>query len=136
MLEEAQVREIILSIYQARKLGNKDDVARYWAPGATFRLAGDHDQLGSFPGGPVEAQAAIAALIDRFTFHEMTSLSMLIDGNRVAAHWKVLLSAANLEPFETEIADFWRLDDQGRITELVEFADTASIARLAARGIV
>jgi ketosteroid isomerase-like protein len=38
--------------------------------------------------------------------------------------------------FETEIADFLTFDGDGRITELVEFADTGAISHMAAKGLL
>jgi len=137
MLAPDRIRQIVEDAYAARQRGDTDALARHFAPGAIFRLTGDCSRLGNFPAGPSDAMEAVTALVDGVTFATLDPVRILVDGKQAAIHYAV---RATLVPsgheFETEIADFLTFDDDGRITELVEFADTGAIAHLAGSGLI
>lgn len=136
MLTAEAIRDTIQRAYATRQSGTIDEMAQFWAPDATFRLTGDPRSLGNFPVGPTDARTAVSYLMERFTFHEMEPIQMLIDGQRASIHWKVRLTPAGSdEVVTTEIADFLTFDEAGRITSLVEFADTGAIGAMAAAGL-
>jgi len=137
MLEPDRIRQIVRDAYVARQSGDKDALAKHFAPGATFRLAGDTSRLGNFPAGPADAVETVAALVAAVTFAALEPAQIVVDGQQAAIRYAV---HAALVPsghaFETEIADFLTFDDEGRITQLVEFADTGAIAHMAATGLL
>jgi len=134
MADRDRVLAAIDAAYAARKRGDKEALATHFAPGATFRLVGRSDVMG-FDVGPVDALAAIGQLIDLFTFHEMERLHVAVNDHTVFNHWRIDVSARGGERDVTEICDIWTLDDDLKTVSLVEFADTASMAQMAANAI-
>jgi ketosteroid isomerase-like protein len=117
--------------YAARKRGDMEALAMHFASGATFRVVGRSDVMG-FDVGPVDALGAINELIDLFTFHEMERLHVAVNDHTVFMHWRIDVSARGGERDVTEICDIWTLDDELKAVSLVEFADTATMAQMAA----
>lgn len=127
-------REALLALidhaYEARTRGDKEELARCWAPGATYRMVGEAGLLECVPCGPADATQATAVLIDLAEFQEMERLSALVEDNQAAIRWRVTVSVAGKPPVDTEICDFWTLDDEGRLLSLVQYCDTALLSQL------
>jgi len=135
MLERAEILNIIDEAYASRARGDLAGVARFLAPGAKFRIAGDHAALTSFsavPGGAAGAEAAVAALMNTFDFLEHERVNVVVEGGKAAVHWRVLVQAGDKEPVPTELFDLWTFNDEGKIVSFLQFADTAMVARLMA----
>ncbi len=125
MLDRAQILQIIDKAYETRIRGDKAALAPFWSPGATYRLAGVADMLPSFPVGPSEAHSAVPAIIDLVRFHDLEQLQALVEGNSAAVHWRVTFSTQGKEPVTTEMYDLWSFDEDGKVTSLLQFTDTA-----------
>jgi ketosteroid isomerase-like protein len=130
MAEGARILETIDSALAARTRGDKEGVARYLAPGAQFRIVGDPAQYPGFPLSPADAAEAVAALIDRVRFHNLERIDAIVEGHRAACRWRIDVSLGEGQVAPTEVCDLWSFDEEGRITELVQFIDTALLARL------
>lgn len=124
--------ETIEAAYASRLKGDKASLRSHWAPGAQYRFAADGRLLPGFPAGPQDAASATEQLIDLFTFHELQPIATVAAGDRVAIHWKAKLSYADGPVVETELLDLWRLTEDGHAAELVQFGDSALVARLMA----
>jgi len=125
-LDRDEILHIIDSVYTARKAGDKEAVAAYWAPDAIFRLAGEASLMSAVvPAGTGGAKDAVDALIDRFQFHELERLSAVVEGNMAAIHWRVTFSTAGCAPLTTEISDLWTIGEDGKAVSLLQFTDTA-----------
>ena len=131
MVDRDAVLAVIDAAYAARKRGDKEALATHFAPGATFRVVGRSDVMG-FDVGPVDALGAINELIDLFTFHEMERLHAAVSDHTAFIHLRIEVSARGGERDVTETCDIWTLDDELKTVSLVEFADTASMAQMAA----
>jgi len=129
MPDRAHVLAVIDSAYAARETGDKEALARHFAPFATFHIVGREELLG-FDVGPVDAMSAIGELIDLFTFHRMERLHVAIDGDIAVIHWRIEASASDGIRETTELCDIWRFDDDAKVRSIVEFGDTALIARM------
>jgi ketosteroid isomerase-like protein len=114
----------------ARQRGDKQALAEFLAPDATYQLNGTAELLRGMPIGPEGAEAAVHSLMDRFTFHRVERADTLIDGNQAALRWRIQVSTDGGEPVETELLHLWTIDDQGRVASVLEFGDTALIARM------
>jgi len=137
MLEPDRIRQIVHDTYAARQRGDTAALTRHFAPDAIYRLTGDRSRLGNFPAGPIDATEAVTALIGGFTFETLEPVQILVDGQQAAIHYTVrAMVASNGHHFTTEIADFLTFDADGRITELVEFADTGAIAHMVGSGLI
>jgi ketosteroid isomerase-like protein len=123
---------MIEGAYAARERGDKDALAKYWAEGARFRIAGSEGLLDTIPLRSDSAQETVGDLMDLFTFSELQRLEAVVEDNKVAVRWAVKVSLAGQAPVRTELMDLIHLDDDGRIQSLVQFADTAQIRSLIA----
>jgi ketosteroid isomerase-like protein len=130
MLSREDALDVIDKAYAARARGDKEDLARYWAEGARFRIAGDGNHLHNVPLQAETPMAAISQLIDKFTFTELQRLEAVVEDNKVAVRWAVNVGFAGRPPVRTEMMDLIHLDDDGKIQSFVQFADTALIRAL------
>jgi len=120
VMERATMLQTIDSAYAARQRGDLAEVLSYLSPGATFRMAG-------VSAGHENAETAISGLIDQFHFAELERLDTLVDGDRVAARVRISAATGGGRHVESELLDIWRFGADGKIVELVEFADTGLI---------
>ena len=124
-------RDIILgnieAAYAARTRGDRAALATYWAPGGTYQMIGA-ERLPGIAAGANDANESIGALIDLFQFHDVERLATLVDGNRVALHWRITFSAGESEPDIVEVCDLWEVDDDGKLKSLTQFTDTQMLA--------
>jgi ketosteroid isomerase-like protein len=79
-----------------------------------------------------DVRATLGAMIETWSWLEVAPIALLIDGERAAAHNRVRLRFEPTgEEVETQILDLFTIRD-GRIVHLIEFVDTALLARLMA----
>ena len=126
-------REIMLDVikraYAARGKGDLEGLMAVFHPEAVFRLVGDKKALevaGSVQGHG-DLQEAMNGFIATFQFVERQILSELVEGDRAAVHSRLVVryNPANTTR-TTECLDLLKFQD-GKIIELIEFADTAQI---------
>jgi ketosteroid isomerase-like protein len=60
--------------------------------------------------------------------HRIERKDAVVDGNQVAARWVAHVQFPGREPFDTELFNLWSFDEDGRVTKLREFCDTAKLA--------
>lgn len=130
MLDRDAVLEIIDGAYGARVRGDKEALGRYWAEGASFKIAGDPTPFKTLCFQTNQPMNAISDLIDRFEFSGLDRLSAVVEGNKAAVRWEVTVTVHGCEPIRTELLDLIELDESGRITSFVQYADTATILTL------
>ncbi|MBO9575042.1 MAG: nuclear transport factor 2 family protein [Sphingobium sp.] len=130
MLDRDKVLETIDEAYVARVRGDKEALARCWAEGASFKIAGNPAPFKTLCFETNQPMNAISDLIDRFEFSDLERISALVEGNQAAIRWEVTVTAHGSEPIRTELLDLVELGDDGRIRSFVQFADTASILTL------
>ncbi len=131
MLDRQAVLRRIDDLYATRARGDKEALKAFWAPDSTFRLAGDSSFVAPFPSGP-DAVASVDRIIDLVTFHSFERVDAVVDGHKAAVLWRVRLSVRDGEPVTTELYDLWTFDDEGRATSVLQFCDTALLAKLLA----
>jgi ketosteroid isomerase-like protein len=119
-MDRATMLQTIDAAYAARQRGDLAKVLSFLAPGATFRMVG-------VSPGPEDAETAIGGLIDQFHFAELERLDALVDGDRVTARVRISAATGGGRYVESELLDIWRFDADGKVVELVEFADTGQI---------
>ena len=132
MLDRAAVLKTIDEAYDARRRGDKAALAGYWAPDAVFRIGGGLPALAAFSKAKGSAKGVVDEMIDLVTFHELHREEALVDGLKAAVRWRVVLSAKGGERAETELYDLFEFDTDGKVASLVQFGDTALIAKLLA----
>jgi ketosteroid isomerase-like protein len=80
--------------------------------------------------GAEQYRPLLAGMIKTFELLDYTIVTMLIDGNAAAVHWRAKFrSNINGQTVETDLFDLVELED-GRVTSFLEFCDTALAARL------
>jgi len=131
MLNRDQALEIVQKAYQARVDGDKDALAKYWAPNANFKINGDQSLMEHVPLSASEPMIAISALIDRFRFSDLERLTEVVEGRNLAILWAVTITVEDKEPVRTQLFDLMTLDEDGKIASFVQFGDTALIRHLA-----
>jgi hypothetical protein len=131
MLNREDALQMIEEAYAARVRGDKEALARYWAEGATFQIAGDATLAHGVPFQSANPMTAISELVDRFQFSDLKRLNAIVEGNTAAVRWEVTLNVAGNPPAQTQLFDLIELDDEGKIRSFVQFADTALVRRLA-----
>lgn len=120
---------IIDAAYSARASGDPDQLAGFWAPGATFELAGDNGLLAGLPAdGCGPGHESVAALMELVEFKAFTRLDTVVEGRRAAILWHATVSFAGREPFDTMLYDLFELTEDGKVQSVLQFVDTARIA--------
>jgi ketosteroid isomerase-like protein len=130
--DRAAMLDAVDSGIAARARGDKDAMRAFLAPDATFRIAGDPSLYPGFPGGPAKAANVLDELVDLIRFHDYERLDTLVEGNRAAIRWRIDVSLGGGPVRTTEVFDLWTFDGEGRITDLVQFVDTALLMRMLA----
>ena len=125
MPDRAQILDIIDRAYAARARGDKETVARIWAPGAVYQLAGETSLIPAFPAGPGDAGETVSSIIDLIRFHHLEQLDAIVEGHRAAILWRVTFSVGNGPVGTTGLYDLWQFDEEGRPSSLLQFVDTA-----------
>lgn len=134
MAEREQILARLDALYEARVREDADAMATLWAPGGTIRLAGDGSaRPDRVPAAELVLTEVLGAFAETFRWHHVERLSTIIEGDRAAVRSRVRMSHGGGEPIETELMDDWTFDADGRAVALVEFVDTAIMARLFAR---
>jgi ketosteroid isomerase-like protein len=131
MIEREAILATIDAAYAARMRGDKEAVAQYWEPEATYRLAGESTMMPAVPVGPGDAMKAVDALIDLFEFHEIERVNAVVAGLSAAVHWRIKVSTGG-QVFDAELFDLWQFSERGKAISLLQFTDTALIVRMLA----
>ena len=118
--------------YAARDKGALDNLMAEFHPEAVFTLVGDKQALSVT--GSAQGHSAVKEGMDKFIstfeFVERHILSELVEGDRAVVHSRITVRfrPKNSE-HKTEVLDLLRFQD-GKIIELIEFADTALIGKM------
>lgn len=120
---------LVRSAYAARDNDDAEGLVAAFHPDGLFTLVGDKNALeltGSMQGHP-SLRGAFSKLIEDFRFEGRELLAELVDGDRVAIHSRVdVRYGPTGQTRRTEVLDLFRIQD-GKIVELIEFADTAQV---------
>jgi ketosteroid isomerase-like protein len=132
MTDRETIRKLIEQAYAARAIGDiKGAMAGYHADGV-FELAGEKRTLALAGAvkGHANVQEVMTGLAAAFEFLQRDIISMIIEGDRAAVHSRLRIRFVPKDKtITTELVDMFKIKD-GKIVELVEFADTALIKEL------
>jgi ketosteroid isomerase-like protein len=121
--DKAEVERVLTELHAARVRGDLPTLRSLFADEGSFRIAGASD------GKPVSIEARgvrefepwLAMLVKAFAVSDYTRLSLLIDGERAAAHWRARIhSKITGLGVTTELVDLVTVD-AGRIVAYTEF---------------
>jgi ketosteroid isomerase-like protein len=127
MADRQQMEQTLRQAYAARCCGDSSALGPLFRENALFRLAGapQASPIASEVRGAQDIQAHVHRLIETFAFSDHEILSMVIDGNKAAVHWRATVHAnATGERATTEFFDLVEFDDD-RIASFTQFCDTA-----------
>ncbi len=132
MTDRADIERIIQAAYAARKSGDLGAIGRLFARDARFQLAGSPaaSPVAAIAEGVKSLQSVLKEMITVFEWVDQEILSLVVEGGKAAVHWRgTIRSTATGETVRTELVDLFEIEE-GRISSLVEFCDTALAARL------
>ena len=124
-----EMLDVIKRAYAARGEGDVKGLVATFHPEGLFNLVGDNSALhltGSVQGHE-PLHDAFGQFIDHFDFEKREILSELVEGNCAAIRSRLVIRyRPSGKVFSTEVLDLFKFQD-GKIIELIEFADTAQI---------
>jgi ketosteroid isomerase-like protein len=121
--------DTIYRAYDARGKGDIEGLMAAFHPNAVFELKGEKDMLAVAGAvqGHADVRAAMTGFIAAFEFLKRDIVDAMVDGDRAAVHSRLKIRFVPKDVvFTSDVLDTFRFDD-GKIIELVEFADTALI---------
>jgi len=130
MSDRMEMESLVRALYAARVGNDVATVERLFADDATFEI------LGSNPAavrteGRKNIVAAAQALMKTFVMDDLEIMTMLIDGNRAALHWRVSVKpAGGGAPVTTDMIDIVTVEN-GKVTALTEICDSALAMQVA-----
>jgi ketosteroid isomerase-like protein len=132
MANREAMSRLIEEAYAARGSGNVKGLMATFHADAVFELAGDSKalKLAGAVRGHTNIQQAMTGFIGAFEFLKRDIISMIADGDRAAVHCRLTIRFVPKDKtFTTELVDLFKFKD-GKIVELVEFADTALVKEI------
>jgi len=124
--------DTIYRAYDARGKGDIEGLMAAFHPNAVFELKGEKEVLEATGAvqGLQNVRAAMAGFIEAFEFVKRDIVDAIVEGDRATVHSRVEIRFIPRDVVvTTHILDTFRFED-GKIAELVEFADTALIKNL------
>jgi ketosteroid isomerase-like protein len=136
MTDRKTIEAVIDRCYAARQKGDIETLMAAFDPDAVFELAGSKELVPAAEAarGHQNIRTAMTGLIAVFDFIDRDIISMVIDGEHAAVHSRVKIKYVPRDrTFTTDLLDSFHFKD-GKIVELLEFADTALIRDLMSPG--
>jgi ketosteroid isomerase-like protein len=123
MTDRVQVEQLVRELHAARLEGNLERLCGLYAEEARLRIAGTSDgkPIAVAATGIAEIRPWLSILVKTFRLTQYTILSLIVDGPRAAAHWRVdIHSKITGVIVPTELVDL--IDVRGgRISSHTEF---------------
>jgi ketosteroid isomerase-like protein len=124
--------DLILRAYDARAKGDIEGLMAAFHPMAAFELKGDKGilDIAGAAEGHSNVRAAMTGFIGHFEFLQRDIVDTIVEGDRAVVHSRLTIRFVPKDTvIVTDVLDTFRFED-GKIIELVEFADTALIRSL------
>lgn len=118
----ADVERLLAQLYAARTTGALEPLCALFAPDALFKISGSSDgkPIALSAQGSDEVRSWLAVLVKTFRITRHEILSMVIDGQRAAVHWRASIhSRVTGASVPTELVDLVEIRN-GRIGSYVE----------------
>jgi uncharacterized protein (TIGR02246 family) len=129
MTDRETIQALINQGYDARKTGDVEGIMALFHPDGKFELAGSktHTAAAGIAQGHTALRTTLTGLTSAFEFVQRDFINIVIDGERAAVHSRVKLRFIPKDrTVTTDLLDLWKFEN-GKVVELVEFADTAMI---------
>jgi ketosteroid isomerase-like protein len=128
-VDRLATQSLIDHLYALRNAGDLEGIVALFHPDCIFEIAGSKAKtaVAGTERGHHEVRRALANLIANFEFFERKVIRTVIEGGYAAVHSRVRLrSVPKDRTVTTDILDLCKFED-GKVVELLEFADTALI---------
>jgi ketosteroid isomerase-like protein len=122
-MNRLEIEQLLKELHAARTEGQLDRLCALFAPDASFKIAGASDgkPIAITAHGTREIRTWLAVMLKTFKLSRYQLLSVVIDGTRAAAHWRVdIHSKITGVVVPTELVDLVEVSG-GRITAYREF---------------
>jgi ketosteroid isomerase-like protein len=122
-MNRLEIEQLLKELHAARTEGQLDRLCALFAPDASFKIAGASDgkPIAISAHGTKEIRTWLAVMLKTFKLSRYQLLSVVIDGARAAAHWRVdIHSKITGVVVPTELVDLVEVSE-GRITAYREF---------------
>lgn len=129
MASREAMLDTIQSAYEARRKRDIDGLMAAFHPDAEFELKGERKllEVAGATRGRSNVQATLVALMNSFEFVKRDIVNTIVEADRVSLHTRLEVRfVPKGTVFTTDVLDTFKFKD-GKIIELVEFADTALI---------
>ncbi|MGO9803293.1 MAG: nuclear transport factor 2 family protein [Steroidobacteraceae bacterium] len=123
MTERRQVEELLRALHAARLEANLEQLCALFSADARMRIQGTSDgkPIAIEAHGAEQIRPWLSVLVKTFRLRDYRLLSLTIEGERAAAHWKVNIhSKITGALVSTELVDLIEVRD-GHIASYVEF---------------
>ena len=118
-----EIEQLVGRLHAARTEGRLDQLCELFAPNASFKIVGSSDgkPIAIAARGSAEIRAWLALMLKTFKLNRYEMLSILVDGSRASAHWRVdIHSKITGVVVPTELVDLVEAGE-GRIIRYQEF---------------
>jgi ketosteroid isomerase-like protein len=118
----AEFEKLLAQLYEARAAGALEPLCALFSPDAVFKISGSSDgkPIALAAQGAQEVRSWLAVLVKTFKLTRHEILSMVIDGDRAAVHWRASIhSRVTGASVPTELVDLIERR-AGRIGSYVE----------------
>jgi ketosteroid isomerase-like protein len=132
MADREAMRTLIEEAYAARGRGDVNGLMSAFHTDGMFELKGEKRifQLAGVINGPPNIREAMTGFIAAFEFTDRKILHVIIECDDACVRSRLQIRyVPKNERFTTEVVDLFKFKD-GKIAELVEFADTALINQI------
>jgi ketosteroid isomerase-like protein len=126
------IGELIRSLYAARVRGDVEETLAVFTNDVIFEFNGRGIRRPDM-AGPVEGKTALRpvmqGLIDAFRFSNWRQVSLIVDGERVAHHWRATVATPAGKSADFDVFDLITIRE-GKIASLHQSTDTATVVAL------
>jgi ketosteroid isomerase-like protein len=122
-MNRLEIEQLLKELHAARTEGQLDRLCALFAPDGSFKIVGASDgkPIAITAHGTKEIRTWLAVMLKTFKLSRYQLLSVVIDGARAAAHWRVdIHSKITGVVVPTELVDLVEVSG-GRITAYREF---------------
>lgn len=135
-MDKESVKGAVEALYRARLANDVEGCLCSMGPGASLRIAGSA-QASPIPldvSGEEPLRQVYSQLVAMWKWQRQEILSITVEGDRAVVHFRLhAVFAPTGAPVESELVDIITVRD-GKIASVVEFVDTALVARMAQGG--
>lgn len=122
-MNRLEIEQLMSRLHAARTEGRLDQLCELFATNAAFKIVGSSDGKPIAIGaqGSAQIRAWLSVMLKTFKLSHYQLLSLLIDGSRASAHWRVdIHSKITGVVVPTELVDLVEVGEGG-ITSYLEF---------------